>query len=111
MLRGYSFRPRTSAVALAAIACAGFVLLGNWQARRAEEKRTLAAEFDQALRSPPIALAPGVDTARLIHKHVAARGRFVAEHTVLLDNKLRGGRAGYEVVTPLRLAASDSHVL
>ena len=98
-------------MALAAIACAGFVLLGNWQARRAEEKRTLGEQFDQALRSPPIALARGADTARLIHKHVAARGRFLAEHTVFLDNKLRGGRAGYEVVTPLRLAGSDGHVL
>ena len=87
------------------------MLAGNWQARRAEEKRTLGEQFDQALRSPPIALAPGIDTARLIHKHVAARGAFLAEHTVLLDNKVRGGRAGYEVVTPLRLAGSDWHVL
>ena len=87
------------------------MLLGNWQARRAEEKRTLGEAFDQALHSPPIVLAPGADVAGLIHKHVAARGRFVAERTVLLDNKLRRGRPGYEVVTPLRLAGSDAHVL
>ena len=87
------------------------MLLGNWQARRAEEKRALGQQFDQALRLPPIALAPGTDNASLIHRHVAARGRFVAEHTVFLDNKLRGGRAGYEVVTPLRLAGTDGHVL
>jgi surfeit locus 1 family protein len=111
MLRGYSFRPRGCALAAAAVASTAFVLAGNWQARRAEEKRTLAEQFDQALRSPPVALASGADAPSLIHKHVAARGRFIAEHTVLLDNKLRGGRAGYEVVTPLRLAGSDSHVL
>lgn len=87
------------------------MLLGNWQARRAEEKRTLGAQFDQALRSPPIALVPGADTAGLIHRHVALRGRFVAERTVLLDNKLRQGRPGYEVVTPLRLGSSEWHVL
>jgi len=39
----------------------------------------------------------------LIHKRVAARGYFIAERTVLLDNKLRRGRPGYEVVTPLRM--------
>ena len=93
------------------MASAAFVLAGNWQARRAEEKRALGAQFDQSLRSPPIALVPGADTAGLIHKHVAVRGRFVAERTVLLDNKLRQGRAGYEVVTPLRLGASEWHVL
>ncbi len=87
------------------------MLLGNWQARRAEEKRAPGEAFDQALRSPPILLAPGADAASLIHKHIAARGRFVPEHTVFLDNKLRRGRAGYEVVTPLLLAGSDWHVL
>jgi len=87
------------------------VLLGNWQARHAEEKRALGAAFDQALRSPPVALSPGADIAGLVHKHVSARGKFLADRTVLLDNKLRQGRPGYEVVTPLRLGASDSNVL
>ena len=87
------------------------MLLGNWQARRAGEKRALGEAFDQALRSPPIAFAPGASVASVVHKHVAVRGRFVAEHTVFLDNKLRRGRPGYEVVTPLHLAGSDSQVL
>ncbi|HUQ25862.1 MAG TPA: SURF1 family protein, partial [Burkholderiales bacterium] len=38
------------------------------------------------------------------------RGVFRAELTVLLDNKIRGHRVGYEVVTPLRLA-DGAHVL
>jgi surfeit locus 1 family protein len=111
MLRGYSFRPRGWALVATFLACVAFVLLGNWQSRRAEEKRALAAQFDQALASPPILLAPGGDVAPLIHKHVAARGRFAAERTVFLDNKLRRGRPGYEVVTPLHLAGSDWHVV
>ena len=87
------------------------MLLGNWQARRAEEKRALAAAFDHALRSPPIMVAPGTQLASVLHKHVVARGRLVPEHTVFLDNRLRGGRPGYEVVTPLHLGSSGSHVL
>lgn len=50
-----------------------------------------------------------VDAGAVILKRVAAKGRFAAEHTVFLDNKLRRGRPGYEVVTPLRL--DGSHVL
>lgn len=112
MLRGYSFRPRGWALVAAALGCAAFVLLGNWQAHRAEEKRALGEQFDRALRSPPITLpAAAVDAPSLVHKHVAARGRFVAEYTIFLDNRLRGGRAGYEVLTPLRLAGSDWHVM
>lgn len=111
MLRGYSFRPRGWALVAAAAACVAFVLLGNWQARRAELKRALGAELERSLKSPPIALSPSADPQTLIHKRVEVRGRFVAERTVLLDNKLRHSRAGYEVVTPLRLAGSDWHVL
>jgi len=89
MTSGYSFRPRGWAIALAACACAAFIALGNWQARRAEEKRTAAAELE--------------------NKRLSLRGVFRPELTVLLDNKVRNHRAGYEVVTPLRL--DGEHVL
>jgi surfeit locus 1 family protein len=91
MAGGYSFRPRVWALLLAGLACAAGIALGNWQTRRAEEKRTLGAE--------------------LAKKHVAARGTLLPQHTVLLDNKLRHGRPGYEVITPLKLANSEMHVL
>jgi surfeit locus 1 family protein len=86
MPAGYSFRPRLWALALAAVACAAGIALGNWQSRRAEEKRA----------SPP---------------RVAVEGEFVPRYTVYLDNKTRRGRTGYEVVTPLKLRGSSSHVL
>lgn len=76
---------------LAAAACTAFVALGNWQSHRADEKRATGA------------------TAQPVN----ARGTFVADYTVLLDNKLLRGRAGYHVVQALTLAASvpPRHVL
>ncbi|HET7671429.1 MAG TPA: SURF1 family protein [Burkholderiales bacterium] len=112
MLRGYSFRPRrlgAFGALAAALACVAFVGLGQWQARRAEEKRAIGAALDRAAKAAPIELTPDVSPA--VHQRVVARGPFVAERTVLLDNKVRRGRAGYEVVTPLRLGNSESHVL
>ena len=84
MSAGYSFRPRLWALALGAAACAAGVALGNWQSGRADAKRAAAAKSER----------------------VVVRGEFLAERTVLLDNKLRHGRAGYEVITPLRLNAA-----
>ncbi len=81
MPAGYSFRPRAWPLALAFAACAAGVTLGDWQSRRAGEKRALGARLEQ----------------------VSVRGEFVAGRTVLLDNKTRRGRVGYEVVTPLKL--------
>ena len=104
MLSEYSFRPRAWALVLAAATCAAGVALGNWQAGRAEEKRILGMQLEQAMRSPPMELTSQiVEPRQFILRHVAARGRFVDQYTVFLDNKLRRGRPGYEVVTPLRL--------
>lgn len=88
MSAGYSFRPRLWALALGAAACAAGIALGNWQSGRADAKRAAAAKTER----------------------VVVRGEFLGGQTVLLDNKLRHGRAGYEVITPLRLNAA-THVL
>ena len=99
-------------LALAAAACVAFIALGNWQSRRADAKRALAHELDAAARAAPLELAPGpLDPTALVHRRVVARGSFVAEGTVLLANRLRHGRSGYEVVTPLRLGDSQWHML
>jgi len=62
------------------------------------------------MRALPIEISfDKVDPRTVVLKRVTASGRFVDEHTVLLDNKLRRGRPGYEVITPLRL--NGLHVL
>jgi surfeit locus 1 family protein len=82
MPAGYSFRPRPWALALAAAGCAAGIALGNWQSDRAAQKRAAGAAVEQA----------------------SLRGEFDPKHTVFLDNKIRRGRPGYEIVQPLRLA-------
>ena len=89
MPAGYSFRPRLWALALAFAACAAGIALGNWQSRRADEKRVAATELEK--------------------KRVSLRGVFRPELTVFLDHKIRNHRVGYEVITPLRL--EGEHVL
>jgi surfeit locus 1 family protein len=76
------FRPSWWSVALAAAGCAAGILLGNWQAERAAQKRAAGAALEQ----------------------VALRGEFLPKYTVYLDNKVHRGRPGYQIVQPLRLA-------
>ncbi|MDH4190672.1 MAG: SURF1 family protein [Betaproteobacteria bacterium] len=107
-----SFRPTWQAFALALLACAAGVALGNWQSRRAEERRLLAQRIEIAQSGPAIDLPhTPVDGADFALRKVAARGRFVAEHTIFLEFKIRNGRLGFEVLTPLRLAEGNLHVL
>lgn len=85
-------------------------MLGQWQSGRAAEKRALRTQLENASSAKAIELpSTPVRTEEFALKRVAARGTFVEAHTVYLDNKLRRGRAGYEVVTPLRL--NGMHVL
>jgi surfeit locus 1 family protein len=88
MKSAYSFRPRWWAALLAAAGCVAGVLLGNWQAGRADERRAAAAH----------------------EQRLELRGEFLERYTVLLDNKVNRGRPGYHVVQPLR-AADGRHVL
>jgi surfeit locus 1 family protein len=107
-----SFRPAflPTAAALAAIALT--VALGNWQSRRAEEKLALGRELDDAARHAVLALpAVPVEAHGYEFSRVSARGEYSPRHTILLDNKVLHGVAGYQVLTPLKIAGGDMHVL
>ncbi|MBE0624850.1 MAG: SURF1 family protein [Burkholderiales bacterium] len=112
MLGGRSFRPAflPGVAALAAIALT--LSLGNWQTRRAEEKLALGRNLDDAARRVQLSLPPSpVNVRDYEFASVSARGEYSARHTVLLDNKVLHGIAGYQVLTPLKIAGGDMHVL
>lgn len=112
MFSAYSFRPRAWVLLIAALACAAGIALGEWQARRGAQKRALGEQWDRALKAPALELgAAPIQPGDYLLKRVSARGRFLPAQTVFLDNRLRHGRAGYEVVTPLRLGDSGMHIL
>lgn len=88
-----------------------FILLGNWQVGRGQDKEALRQRIE-ALRQEPhvhIGAAP-VDPAFMDWRPVAVRGSWVADRTILVDNKMRHGTPGFHVVTPLKLEGG-MHVL
>lgn len=95
-------------------AVAGIVLtayLGNWQLDRAAYKASLQAQADLAERQPPVHVpAVPVHPDTLAFRRVETEGEFRPEMTILLDNRVRHGAVGYEVLTPLRIGP-EMHVL
>jgi surfeit locus 1 family protein len=88
------------------------VALGNWQRHRAADKAALATQLAAAAIEPPLELAPTeVDAKRLRFRTVRASGQYDAARQFFLDNKVHSGRAGYDVIAPLRLGQSDRFVL
>lgn len=108
--RGYfrAWAPTLAALVVVAVT----VSLGNWQLRRADEKRALQAQRDAAERDAPVDVTgSGNDAVALDGRRVRVRGRFVSEFDVFIDNRTWRGVAGFHVLSPLRLAGSDSYVL
>lgn len=97
---------------LLAVLIPSFVSLGLWQWRKAETKTAIQAELDS--RSSDLAVAmptAPADVDELRHRRVLLRGTYDAARQVLIDNRLHREQAGYHVITPLRLAGSEMHVL
>jgi surfeit locus 1 family protein len=83
------------------------VALGNWQRQRAHDKQSLREQYEAASRSPPLALdadkAIAADPARFRFRSVRAAGMYDPAHQLLIDNRVHAGRAGFDVVAPLKL--------
>ncbi|MBE7419265.1 MAG: SURF1 family protein [Ideonella sp.] len=86
--------------------------LGVWQLDRAAQKMAIERTLAERTRMP--ALPAGVlarDAAALapqLHRRIAVSGRWLAQHTIYLDNRPLDGRAGFIVVTPLLLGPHDA---
>jgi len=112
-IRGRAFRPGIAPGVAAAAFIALAISLGNWQARRAEEKLELGRRLDEGAKGPVLSVSSvRLDASAVERRRVSARGRFVARAVLLLDNKVLHGAAGYHVLTPLKLeGGEDLHVL
>lgn len=89
------------------------VLLGFWQLQRAEEKAQLATTWELRRHQPPALLSDldGQSPEALAYAPVELKGRFLQGEYFLLDNRIHGGRFGYEVLALFELAGADLTVL
>ena len=105
-VRALSVRTLVAIVGLLLLA-ALFARLGSWQLRRADETRNVGARFAAAAAEPALEHAPDEVTDALRFRRLRVRGSYLPQHQFLLDNQIRDGVAGYQVLTPLVLA--DDH--
>ena len=97
---------------LLAVLLPAFVSLGLWQWRKAESKTRLQLELDSRSHDVAVAMPTTLaDGEALRYRRILLRGTFDAAHQVLLDNQVHQEQAGYHVITPLRIAGSELHVL
>ena len=99
---------RNAIVLFAAIAAAALTArLGVWQLDRAAQKTALQQALQRQRALPPLAQAQlarePADAAAQLHRSVRLQGRWLAAHTIYLENRQMNGQPGFYAVTPLQL--------
>jgi cytochrome oxidase assembly protein ShyY1 len=96
----FRFDPEWRTTLFVALMLPLLVSLGFWQLERADEKARIGAAFEtrQALAPAPPGELLGEPAAELAYRPVTLTGHFRDEQYFLLDNRLRQGRYGNEVI-------------
>ena len=88
------------------------VRLGFWQLDRLDDRRARNALVRARLEYAPVALADlPADTAAVRVRRAAATGTYDYAREFALAGRPRAGSPGVQIVTPLRLAGTDTAVL
>jgi surfeit locus 1 family protein len=76
--------------------------LGCWQLQRATEKRDILQKIDARRSAAPLAIGEVFKLQDMAYRQVSFSGRYLANHVILLDNRIVQGRFGYEWVQLFR---------
>ncbi len=101
---------RAAWLLLAVLVSVGFAGLGTWQLGRARWKSEYLDAHARALDERAVGFALAATDARL-PRRVAGAGRYDDSVTVLLDQRIRDGRLGIDVLTLFRPADGAAPVL
>jgi surfeit locus 1 family protein len=105
------------AVVVAVVVAAVCTRLGIWQLDRLDQRRARNAAIVSATALPPIELRGDSLAAVMRHpdayhyRRAVVEGSYDAAHDFLLRGRAMAGRPGVHVVTPLRIAGTDTAVL
>lgn len=107
-----TFRFRFIPFVAAAIAVAIGLSLAQWQTRRATEKIELAEKLQARQSAPAIRLDAALSNGEdLEFRRVIAKGEFLRDWPIYLDNRPNNGVAGFYLLMPFKIAATNQYVL
>lgn len=89
-----------------------FIKLGLWQYNKAQAKLEIQSSYNASLDHESQSLPTNLHDPELWrHKKVKIKGHYDTQFQILLDNQVEGSRAGFHVLTPLKIEGSNQYVL
>lgn len=114
----YIFSPSWLGLLVLIVCVTLFIRLGLWQYHKAESGKAIQASYassleNEALNLPDrledLAKPENLDFWR--YKKVRIKGQYDTKYQILLDNQVENDRAGFHVITPLKLEGKNDYVL
>ncbi|HQO16840.1 MAG TPA: SURF1 family protein [Methylotenera sp.] len=115
-MHDFVFKPSLVGSLLTIVCIPLFIHFGLWQFHKAQSKQRIhhafnQAQTDQALQFPTIQSNPSLNVEEWKYKKVIVTGEYDTKYQFLLDNQMEGNRAGFHVITPLKIDGTSEYVL
>lgn len=113
----YQFKPTWLGLLLTLLSMALFIKLGIWQYHKAQLKMQLQSAYQDENVSKvhdfPLKMLEvgGKKNDEWTYKQVKVSGIYEPKYQILLDNQVNESKAGFHVITPLKITDTDEYVL
>ncbi len=97
----FEWQPNASLLVLATLFFPLLISLGFWQLERADEKQRILDEFNANQQAAPIGLAELKRDENYQYRAAWVTGTLDGSRRILLDNRVKNGRPGYEILEAL----------
>lgn len=95
-----TWRPRLGPTLLILVLLPSMIALGFWQLSRGAQKQQMLDQWALHRQAPTITPSELPDLADPAFRRVILHGEFDGQHSLLLDNRTRDGKAGVELLQP-----------
>lgn len=111
-LSDYKFSPSWLGFLVLIICVPLFIKLGLWQYNKAKLKQEMQTSYNASLDYDALALPARLDNPDMWkYKKVKITGHYETKYQILLDNQVEQSRAGFHVLTPLKIEGRNDYVL
>jgi surfeit locus 1 family protein len=108
----YCFKPKLSMTIATVIVMAICIKLGFWQYNKAQSKIEAQQQIDLGMKLAPLKLPSIIDDEEnWRYKRVSFKGEYMPEYQIILDNRVQNTKAGYQVITPVKVLGEERYIL
>lgn len=108
----FEWQPNSKILLFSALFLPLLLILGYWQLLRADEKQEIVNQYQTNRQQPSLTDAQMLDNGQdYQYRQAAIQGEADNERVIILDNRVKYGRPGYEVLQAVTISGSAKKLL